>query len=192
MISAFQIPPDVKLADVQENYTRDDLVRITNDIIDRMLDCVRGIPDSYVTFVPEDPEADDPWAATEHELNVAWTLAHVIVHATASAEERTAHGSMLARGTQIKGRNRYEVPWQTLTTTQQIVHRLEESRRMRLAFLDTWPGEPHLDNLYDQRSYVEKYGAMNAIGMTLFGLKHDMEHLPQIAEIVRQAREAMG
>jgi hypothetical protein len=187
-----QFPADVKLADIQENYTREDLIEITNDIIDRMLDCVRGIPDSFVTFTPIDPEADDPWAATEHELNVAWTLAHVIVHATASAEERASHGSMLARGTQIKGRNRYEIPWQTITTTERLVDRLEESRRMRLAFYETWPDEPHLENIYDQRTYVEKYGPMNAVGMTLFGLKHDIEHLPQIAEIVRQAREALS
>jgi hypothetical protein len=63
---------------------------------------------------------------------------------------------------------------------------------MRLAFYETWPDEPHLENIYDQRTYVEKYGPMNAVGMTLFGLKHDIEHLPQIAEIVRQAREALS
>src|SRR5207247_3062687 len=128
--------------------------------------------------------------ATPEECTIAWTLAHVIVHTTASAEERAAHGSMLARGTQVKGRNRYEVPWESVTTTAQLVHRLEESRRMRVAFLQTWPDQPFLDNYYDQRAYIDKYGLLNAVGMTLLGLKHDVDHLPQIEAIVRQAEEA--
>ena len=50
---------------------------------------------------------------------------------------------------------------------------------MRIAFLETWPDEPMLENFYDQRAYIEKYGLLNAVGMTLMGLKHDTEHLPQ-------------
>lgn len=183
-------PEGVKLTELQEQYTLDDLARITNEMIDAMLDMVRGVPDFFVTFPPDDPLAHDPWAATAEELHIPWTLAHVIVHITASSEERAAQGSMLARGTQIKGRNRYEVPWQSVTTIAQLTRRLEESRRMRLAFLDTWPDDPFLDNTYDQRSYVESYGPLNAIGMTLLGLKHDADHLSQIAEIVSQAHAA--
>lgn len=192
MIDALVFPPDAKIADLQASYTREDLADITHAIIDHMLDLVRSASDSFVTFIPEDPLADDPWTANPDDRHMPWTLAHVIVHTTASAEERYAHGSMLARGTEIKGRNRYETPWQSVITTQQLVQRLEESRRMRLAFLDTWPDEPHLDNFYDQRSYVERYGPMNAVGMTLFGLKHEVEHLGQLADIIRQAQEALG
>lgn len=190
MRSIIEFPEDVKIADMQERYTREDLIRVTNDMIDAMLDLVRGVPDQFATFMPNDPDADDPYAANIEDCHIAWTLAHVIVHTTASSEERAAHGSMLARGTSVKGRNRYEVAWETVTTTAQMVQRLEESRRMRLAFLDTWPDQPLLSNIYDQRAYIEKYGALNAVGMTLLGLKHDVEHLPQIEMIVRQAEEA--
>jgi hypothetical protein len=188
--NVLHFPPGMKLADLQADHNREDLIYFTNSMIDSMLDLVRDLPDAFVTYMPDDPQADDPWAATDDEKAISWTLGHVIVHTTASSEERTSHGSMLARGTQIKGRNRYEVPWETITTTAQIVQRLEESRRMRLAFLDTWPDDPQLDNVYDQKSYVDAYGPLNAVGMTLMGLKHDAEHLPQIAEIVRQAQEA--
>jgi hypothetical protein len=190
MQNVLHFPAGMKLADLQDGMTREDLIFFTNSMIDAMLELVKNIPDLFVTFVPDDPDAEDAWAATEDEKNIAWTLGHVIVHTTASAEERAAHGSMLARGTQIKGRNRYETPWETIGTTAQVIQRLEESRRMRLAFLDTWPDQPHLDNIYDQKSYVEAYGELNAVGMTLMGLKHDSEHLPQIAEIVRQAEAA--
>lgn len=187
-----ELPAGIKLGELQKNYSREDLIRLNNDIIDSILEIVRNVPDSYVTFVPHDPDAYDPWADDSHETNIAWTLGHVIVHTTASAEERAAHGSLLARGASVKGRARYEVPWETVTTTAQIVHRLEESRRIRLAYLDAWPDEWHRDNMYDQRSYVEKYGEMNAVGMTLMGMKHELEHFEQIVEIVRQAREKLG
>jgi hypothetical protein len=188
--NVLHFPANMKLADLQADFNREDLIFFTNSMIDTMLELVREVPDLFVTFMPDDPQADDPWAASEDEKAIAWTLGHVIVHTTASSEERAAHGSMLARGTQIKGRNRYEVPWETVTTTAQIVARLEESRRMRLGFLDTWPDAPQLDNIYDQKSYVDAYGPLNAVGMTLMGLKHDSEHLPQISEIVRQAQAA--
>ncbi len=192
MIDALVFPPDVKLADLQDRYTRRDLIDLTHQIVDSFLELVRDVPDSFVTFQPDDPLADDPWAGSPDDRRLAWTLGHVVVHTTASSEERAAHGSMLARGAEIKGRNRYETPWQTVRATQQLVQRLEESRRMRLAFLDTWPDQPHLDNHYDQRQYVERHGAMNAVGMTLYGMKHEVEHLGQVQEIIRQAKEALG
>jgi hypothetical protein len=58
------------------------------------------------------------------------TLAHVIVHTTASAEESRLSGGRDARGVPNHGRSRYEVPWQSVTTIDQCRHRLEESRRM--------------------------------------------------------------
>lgn len=189
MRNIIEFPADMKVAELQNAYTREDLIRITNDMIDAMLGLVRNVPDEFVTFIPEDPGAYDPWAASDEEKNVSWTLGHVIVHTTASAEERAAHGSMLARGTQVKGRSRYEIPWETVTTTAQIVQRLDESRRMRLAFLDTWPDDPQLTNFYEQKTYIEIYGLLNAIGITLLGLKHDLDHLPQIEQIVKQGEE---
>ena len=77
-----------------------------------------------------------------------------------------------------------------MQTIEQVIHRLEESRRMRLAFLDAWPDEPHLDNLWRKRE--DHYGALNAVGRTLLGLKHDSDHLGQISDIMQQARAKIG
>ena len=38
--------------------------------------------------------------------------------------------------------NQIELPWQTVTTMAQCLHRLQESRRMRLASLEMWPDNP--------------------------------------------------
>jgi hypothetical protein len=54
---------------------------------------------------------------------------------------------------------------------------------MRHASLDMWPAQPYLEN-----TYVSFSGeATNAIARFVWGLKHDDDHLGQIAEIVRQA-----
>ncbi len=179
----------VKLADMQHQFTRDDLIDATNEMIDTMLALVQDIPDSYVTFQPDDPDAYDRGAATEAEKYQAWTLAHVIVHTTASGEEAAALGATLARGTIPVWRDRYEVPWQTITTTQQLIQRLEESRRIRLSYLNAWPDEPHLEIYFTKKE--NRWGLVNAVGYTLNGLKHDTDHMGQIAEIIRQAREAI-
>jgi hypothetical protein len=112
----------------------------------------------------------------------------VIVHVTASAEEAAAIAAELARGVRYHGRSRSEVPWQTVTTIGQCKQRLEESRRMRLASLDMWPDQPQLDNTY------KYYGGnpVNAVVRFAYGLKHDDDHLDQIADIVSQARNARG
>lgn len=189
MIDFSQINGDtLKLADIQAKYTRQDLIEATNHMIDTMLNLVKNIPDSYVTFQPVDPDAYDGGAETEEEKHMAWTLAHVICHTTASGEETAAQGSTMARGIEPTWRTRYEVPWRTLTTTEQLVQRLEESRRIRLAFLNSWPNEPHLHILW--RKKEKTWGLVNAVGYTLEGLKHDTSHLGQIAEIIRQAKEA--
>jgi hypothetical protein len=87
-------------------------------------------------------------------------------------------------------RDRYETPWQSVTTVTHLVQRLEESRRIRIAYLNAWPEQPHLDNLWTD--YEERWGALDAVGMTLRGLSHDAAHLNQIQEIIRQARAALG
>ena len=62
---------------------------------------------------------------------------------------------------------------------------LEESRCMRHTYLDAWPGQLDLSNIY-QSDYP---GAKpcNAIQRFAPGLVHDHDHLDQIAEILRQS-----
>lgn len=165
--------------------SRGDLARLTNEMVDAMLDLIANCTDADVTFVPNDPLADDPYATDEADVDLAWTLAHVIVHATASSEEAGAIAASLARGVRHRRiRSRSEVPWRSITTIAQCRHRLEESRRMRLASLEMWPDEPHLENTY--KDWRGETG--NAIHRFVSGLRHDDSHLEQLADIVRQAK----
>src|SRR5262245_60335062 len=167
-----------------------DLRRLTNEMIDSMLGMIAECDDADVTFEPSDPGAHDPAAATEAELHISWTLGHLVVHVTASSEEAAAIAAELARGVPHRGgRSRSEVHWTTVTTLAQCRARLEESRRMRLASLDMWPDQPHLDN-----TYVPREGAdpVNALIRFVNGLRHDDDHLAQIADVVAQARAARG
>lgn len=167
--------------------TPEDLRHLTGEMIDTQLSMIAGCVDADVVFVPSDPEADDPYAATEEEINLPWTLGHIIVHVTASSEESAFLAAELARGVPYReGRSRYEVPWGSVTTIQGCRHRLEESRRMRLASLELWPDEPHLDNTY-QSPYA---GLVNPILRFVLGLSHDDSHLDHIQEVVRQAQAA--
>jgi hypothetical protein len=175
------------VAELATGLTSDDLANLTNEMVNTMLGLIAGCIDADITFVPVDPQADDRFAATEDEVKLAWTLGHVIVHTTASAEEAAFLAAELARGVQPHGRSRAEVPWQTVTTIEQCHHRLEESRRMRLASLDLWPDEPRLDNICEAWPTGPQ---VNAIGRFVLGLSHDNDHVGQIAEIVQQARAA--
>jgi hypothetical protein len=153
-------------------------------MIDKQLDMILDCVDADVVFVPEDPEADDPYAETEEEMNMAWTLGHIIVHVTASSEESAFLGAELARGVPHRGgRSRYEVPWTQVTTIQGCRDRLEESRRMRLASLKLWPDEPHLGNNY-KSPYA---GRVDPILRFVLGLYHDDDHIEHMREVVRQA-----
>jgi hypothetical protein len=176
-------------AEFAAEYDVDDLGELTNEIVDYMLEQIADCVDADVVFEPNDPDADDPYATDEAEKDMAWTLGHVIVHVTASAEESAFLAAEMARGVAPHGRSRREVPWQTVTTIQQCRDRLEASRRMRLATLDVWPDVPYLNVTYEPWSGV---GQINAIGRYLLGFSHDMNHLAQIDEIVRQARTARG
>jgi hypothetical protein len=167
--------------------TAADLRRLTAEMVDAMLGLIAGCTDADVTFVPEDPQAEDTFATEPDEVSLAWTLGHVIVHTTASSEEAAFLAAELARGVpEREGRSRYEMPWRTVTTIDQCRSRLEESRRMRLASLDLWPDPPHLDNTFKARRGDKHY---NAVVRFVFGLWHDDSHLGQIEEILRQARE---
>lgn len=177
---------EMTLRELTAHLTRADLRALTNEMIDRMLALIAECDDTAVTFVPIDPDAFDPYAASQEEKNISWTLGHVIVHTTASAEESAFLAAEMARGVRPRGRSRYEVPWESVTTIAQCRARLEESRRMRLACLDLWPDAPHLDNTYEPRPGA---GPINAVGRFVLGLAHDDSHLGQIAAIVCQAQE---
>ena len=177
----------VSMSEFAGDFAKEDLWTLTNEMIDRMLSLTADCSDQDVVFVPQDPDAYDEFAETTEELDMPWTLGHVIVHVTASAEEAAFLAAELARGVAMRvRRSRYEVPWESMTTIEQVRRRLEESRRMRLASLEMWPDEPHLENHYIYRKNNSK---INAQTRFLFGLKHDDDHLGQIAEIVRQAKE---
>lgn len=179
-----------KVTELQHQLTQADLVEATHHMLDTMLELIADAKDDYVTFQPIDPAAHDNAASSETEVDMAWTLGHVIVHTTASGEETASIGSSLARGVAVDWRDRYEVPWQTMHSLAQLQHRLEESRRIRLAYLSAWPDEPHLDLLWRKKD--SDLPLLNAIGYTLLGLKHDTDHLGQIADIMQQARAALG
>ena len=57
---------------------------------------------------------------------------------------------------------------------------------MRRASLDMWPDNPRLDNVYQSNPSAL---AFNAVGRFVFGLGHDHDHLAQIEEVVRQAKD---
>ena len=176
----------VSFSDLARDLTKTDLRNLTNEMIDTMLSIVSDATDEDVVFVPQDPNADDPFGIPE-EKDLVWTLGHVAVHTTASSEESAALALTLARGLVPEGRSRYEVPWRTVHTIEQVRHRFEESRRMRLAMLDAWPDEPHLDVTY---APSPRFGSYNAISRFIMGLYHDDDHLGQLREIMRQTREA--
>lgn len=171
-------------ADFSKGLNKADLQKFTNEMIDTELDIIATATDADVTFVPSDPQAKDTFGKPEEET-LAWTLGHVVVHTTASSEESAALSSALARGLTVEGRSRYETPWRTVTTVAQLQQRLDESRRMRLAFLETWPSEPHLDTMQEL-----SFGKFNAISRFLTGLYHEESHIQQLREIMRQARTA--
>jgi len=176
---------ELTLKDLVADLNLDDLRHLTNEMVDTIADLIEGCTDSDVVFVPSDPDAHDPYAEDNDDVDLAWTLGHVVVHATASNEESAALAAELARGVEYHGRSRGEVPWQKVTTIDQCCRRLEESRRMCLASLDMWPDEPDLENFYQRSPESTK---VNAVMRYAFGLMHADSHLAQLAEIVRQAK----
>jgi hypothetical protein len=177
---------DLSFAAAGATVSLADLRALTNQHIDRILGLVADATDADVVFVPDDPEAMDAGAPPK-ERELGWTLGHVVAHTTAGGEEGAATALTLARGAPVEGRPRYEIPWREITTIAQVRQRLEESRRMRLAMLAAWPDAPHLDTTVTP---IERFGPMNAVARDLLGLMHENGHLPQIEEIMRQARAA--
>ena len=179
----------VTVQELADPLSLDDLRSLTIESVETMLASIEGCTDADVVFVPHDPGSHDAAAENPEDLNLAWTLGHVIVHATASGEEYAVTGMNLARGVPFQGRPRYEIPWQEVSMIEECRHRLLESQRMRLATLDVWPDDPHLNNTSQPNPSA---APINAKGAFLRGLSHDAAHYEQIREIVRQARAARG
>lgn len=167
--------------------TTADLRRLTDGLVERLLRLLHGCHDVDVTFFPDDPLAYDPGAELGHEVNTGWTVGHIIVHLTATAEESAALAAELARGVPYHGRSRREVPWQEVTRVAQCRARLHECRRLCGASLGMWPTDPDLSN-----TYIPWEGAppMGAVARYLLGLKHADEHMEQLRDVIAQARAA--
>ena len=167
-----------------------ELKQLSDESIAFLQSQLDGLRDADIVFDPEDPNADDPFAV-EGEEEIGWNFGHLIAHVTASSEEGAALSSLLARGVPASERPRYETPWRDITTVAQVRQRLEESRRMRNAYLETWPDAPLLDVCRDvSERFTARFGEMNAPAAFLFGLSHEVGHYEQIAEVKRQALAA--
>ena len=179
---------EMSYAELVADLTVADLRDLTNEIVDYQLNLLADCTDADVVFEPEDPEAKDLYAEDEADQDLAWNLGHLIVHVTASSEESAALAAEMARGVVRDGRSRSESPWETVTTIEQCQHRLEESRRMRLASLEMWPDKPYLDNI----KMHERVGKIDAYVRFVFGLSHDQGHLAQIENVIAQTKAARG
>ena len=176
------------LAELCQDLTVEDLHRLIDEMIDTQLGLISQAVDEDVVFIPVDSEAYDPYASNESIVSLAWTLGHVIVHTTASSEESAAQAANLARGVVVETRMRYETLWETVHSLADLRQRLEESRRMRHAFLNAWPNEPNLVNTYTPN--YPNARPRNAIMQFVNGLVHDDSHLNQIKNIIDQALAA--
>jgi len=103
-------------------------------------------------------------------------------------EESAFIASELARGVEYHGRSRSEVPWRQAKTIEYCQARLAESRRMCLASLEMWPDRPYIENTYTPSEGTIPHTATSRFAS---GLRHTSDHLGQIAEIIRQAKEAL-
>lgn len=183
---------EIKLIDFAAQFTIEDLQRFSNESVDTILEMLTDLDDADVTFDPIDEHADDPHAVAGEE-HIGWSLAHLVVHATASSEEWAAYSSILARGIvyPAEPRLRYETDWHDVKTHAQCIQRLEESRRLRLGYLATWPDTPQLDIKRElSERFIERIGEINAPAALLFGLQHEHGHYEQMREVRRQALAA--
>ncbi|MCX6040984.1 MAG: DinB family protein [Caldilinea sp.] len=177
----------IRLAELCVGLGVQELRTLTEEMIDTFQELIAGCSDADVLFQPVDANADDRYASDASAANLAWTLGHVIVHTTASAEESAFLAAELARGVENHGRSRYETPWELVTTLAQCQQRLEESRRMRMASLKLWPDQPNLTLTYVPWPSA---GEINCVSRFVLGLFHEADHLEQIQSIVQQAHAA--
>ena len=175
---------------MRENIGTAELHALSDESVDFLLGQLDGLIDADIVYEPEDPDASDPFAVAGEE-EIGWNFGHLIAHVTASSEEGAALSSLLARGVPASERPRYETPWRDMQTVAQVRQRLEESRRMRNAYLETWPQAPLLDTLrVISERFTARFGHMNAPAAFLFGLSHEVGHYAQIEEVRRQALAA--
>jgi hypothetical protein len=185
---------ETNLLGLSEGVTVAHLRAWTRESVASLRAIIREADDAMITFVPYDPDANDPWAddAMKH---VGWTLGHLVAHVTATSEESAATSAMLARGIAYPAdpRLRYETPWQDIDTQAKALQRLDESLRMRLGALDMYPDKPHLET-YRQLSPsgLVRWGPLNAPAQFLSGLRHEVGHTTQFRDVLRQARAAVA
>ncbi|MBZ0299377.1 MAG: DinB family protein [Anaerolineae bacterium] len=182
----------MQILEYSRRFTLSDLRKATNDSIDFLLLVIQDMDDSDMVFDPIDLEAHDPHAVAGEE-HIGWNMGHLIAHVTASCEEWAAYSSILARSVAYgpEPRLRYETAWREIDTKSKAVQRLEESRRIRLAYLATWPDQPNLELKRElSPRFVERMGEFNAPACFLFGLKHEVGHYDQFREVARQIHEA--
>ncbi len=165
------------------NLTVKQLHKLTDESIDLILKITKDARDRDVVFQPADPKANDTFATNTGEVGMAWTLGHVIVHQTASAEEAAMLACELARGVVVEKRSRYETQWETVKTIKQCRQRLEDSRSMRHALLNAWPVKP-LGTTYTPGAWA---GEVDCKARFIMGLGHEESHYQQLREIMQQA-----
>jgi hypothetical protein len=182
----------IKMEQFAQDYSVDDLRALTRDLLGEVRSIIDAADDQQVLFLPFDPDANDP-AALPGEEHIGWSLAHLVLHVTASAEESAGISSLLARGI-VYGREprlRYEPYWKNITGKAQVVQRLDECERICLAYLDAWPDAPHLNNYREtSEASLERNGRLNAVATYLYGFRHMDGHLAQFREALRQALQA--
>ena len=196
---------ETSYADVVRDVRPVDLRMKTEQFFDAVQSIIVEATDAAVMLVPNDPHASSEpetameiveakkgrWAQSSPETSegakLGWTLGHVVAHVTAILEDGMACAAMLARGAEFNGRLLYEVPWESMTTAEQVQARVRESRRICLALLDAWPDRPHLETTAIR---IPEIGPLNAIGIGMSGIFHGPMHLDQLREIIRQAKEA--
>ena len=171
------------IQELADGLTKAHLTAATDAMADDVLARIEGCTDADVTFEPVDPIANDTFATDTSEVGLSWTLGHVIVHLTASAEESAFIAAELARGVAREGRSRWETPRPSVTTIAAARARLDASRRMIHATLAVWPDPPNLTVTLPGTS-----GPRNAIARFLGGLSHADSHREQVSEIVRQSQ----
>src|SRR5258708_37933433 len=105
------------LGDLAGQYNNADLREALNSYVDFTIQIINSVSDEQATYIPPDPDANDPYATSEVEHHVGWSLVHLVMHVTASAEEAAAFSSILARGIAIGGRLRNEQDWRQVAAS---------------------------------------------------------------------------
>jgi hypothetical protein len=160
---------DASIGEAAAEISTDQLHDLTIELYDALAKLCASIDDATVHAASEEGTGEE-----------AWTFGQSIMHLAATCEEGAARASALARGADATWRSRYEPDWREFTTAEQIRDRLAESRRIVLAFFDTWPNEPHLDRVVTP---IPALGPVNAMGIHLLGLMHAWEHLPHLKRL---------